>query len=117
MLWVEAMNRARQGVKSVEITRAVRSTRFGDLEVRKGQAIALIDDQLVAAHSQITSLFQELAPRLSLKKAEVVTLYYGAGVEAVQAEEIKQLLRELGAPEVEMVAGGQPYYEYLLAIE
>lgn len=114
---VEAMERARRAVKSVEITRAVRSTRFSDLEVKKGQAIALLDDQLVAAHSQITGLFQELAPRLSLKKAEVVTLYYGAGVKSEQAEEIKQLLRALGAPEVEVVAGGQPYYEYLLAIE
>ena len=42
------MNKAKAAVKSIEVTRAVRSTRLGGLDIKKKQAIGFLDGDLVA---------------------------------------------------------------------
>ena len=55
---------------------------------------------------------------MDIQNFEIVTLYYGEGVGAKEAEEtarrIKQLYSQL---EIEVVDGGQPHYAYILSAE
>ena len=44
----KVMEKARQAVRTIEITRAIRSTKIGDMKIRKNQAIGLLDTDLVA---------------------------------------------------------------------
>lgn len=116
---VQAMEEAVAGVKTVEITKAVRSTQIKGLKIKRGQFIGIVDDkELVAAGDSITEVLFEALGKTDIESAEIVTLYYGAEVEAAQAEQIVQEIRDkYPEKQVEMVSGGQPHYSYILSLE
>ena len=116
---VQAMKEAVAGVKTVEITKAVRSTQIKGLKIKKGQSIGIVDDEeLVAAGDSITEVLFEALGKTDIESAEIVTLYYGADVEAVQAEQIVQeICDKYPEKQVEMVSGGQPHYSYIISLE
>ena len=114
---VQAMEEARQKVKTVEITRAARSSRFQKLAMKKGQPIAILDGSPVACAPSFPALIEKLLPRLGLEGAEVITIYFGADTRREQAEEIAGLLRHHFTGELEVVEGKQPHYNYIISIE
>jgi DAK2 domain fusion protein YloV len=116
---VKAMEEAIATVKTVEITEAARSTRLQGLKIKKGQAIAIVDDEkLVAVGDNTDDVLFEAIGKAGIGSAEVVTLYYGDDVEAAQAEQIVQKVRDKHPEkQVEMVSGGQPHYRYIVSLE
>jgi len=116
---VQAMEEAVAGVKTVEITKAVRSTQIKGLKIKKGQFIGIVDDEeLVAAGDSIAEVLFEALGKTDIESAEIVTLYYGADVEAAQAEQIVQEIHnKYPEKQVEMVSGGQPHYSYIISLE
>jgi len=116
---VQAMKEAVAGVKTVEITKAVRSTQIKGLKIKKGQSIGIVDDEeLVAAGDSIAEVLFEALGKTDIESAEIVTLYYGADVEAAQAEQIVQeICDKYPGKQVEMVSGGQPHYSYIISLE
>jgi len=116
---VQAMEEAVAGVKTVEITKAVRSTQIKGLKIKKGQFIGIVDDEeLVAAGDSIAEVLFEALGKTDIESAEIVTLYYGADVEAAQAEQIVQeIYNKYPEKQVEMVSGGQPHYSYIISLE
>jgi len=84
--------------------------------VREGEAIALLDGRLVAHGDDDVTVLVEAAKRLS--DAEVFTLYSGAGVDATRVEYAAQRLRaSCPRAAVEVVAGGQAHYPFIVAAE
>ena len=116
---VQAMEEAVAGVKTVEITKAVRSTQIKGLKIKRGQFIGIVDDkELVAAGDSITEVLFEALGKTDIESAEIVTLYYGADIEAAQAEQIVQGIRDkYSEKQVEMVSGGQLHYSYIISLE
>jgi DAK2 domain fusion protein YloV len=116
---VQAMKEAISGVKTVEITEAARSTQLHGLKIRKGQLIAIVDDEnLVAAGNNLDEVLFEALDKAGIGSAEVVTVYYGADIEAPQAEQVVNKIRDkYGDKQVEMVSGGQPNYPYVVSLE
>lgn len=112
----QIMEKEKERVKTVEITRAVRSTQILGLRIERKQAIAFIDGELVATKNTIIELVKEILPKLGLERAEVVTIFYGAEAESMEMEEIKKLFQKQ-CKNVEVVDGGQPYYNYIISIE
>jgi dihydroxyacetone kinase-like predicted kinase len=56
--------------------------------------------------------------KLSLKSAQVVTIYHGADSGPEEAEEISVSIREKYPKlQVEVIRGGQPHYNYIVSIE
>jgi dihydroxyacetone kinase-like predicted kinase len=48
----------------------------------------------------------------------VITLYYGAETSREEAQALADdLAREYGSLEIELVAGGQPHYNYIVSVE
>ncbi len=115
----QAMKEAVATVKTVEVTRAVRSTQIKGLKVRKGQAIAVVDDEeIVAAGDSATQVLFEAIDEAGVESLEVVTVYYGGDVEVAEAEQIVQKIRnKYPEKQVEMVSGGQPHYDYIVSLE
>ena len=114
----QLMEKARVSVKTIEVTRAVRSTQIGGLKIRRKQAIGLLDNELVAVDDSITAVLYKLLAKLDLSKAEVVTIYYGDDTELAEAEQIGVGLREEQPHlQIEVVSGGQPYYNYIISVE
>jgi len=114
----QLMSKAKSQVKSVEITRAVRSTQLGGLKIKKKQPIGFLDGDLVAVGDKIPEVLDQVLARLNLDDAEVITIYYGADTQLDKAEEISSSIGEQHPNlQVEVVQGGQPYYNYIISIE
>jgi hypothetical protein len=114
----KVMEKARIGVRTVEITRAIRTTKMGTMRIRKNQAIGLLDTDLVAVGNSALSVLNQMLDEIGLDSSEVVTVYYGQGIEQADAEVISNAIREkCSGLQIEVVKGGQPHYEYIISIE
>ncbi|MFC1987160.1 DAK2 domain-containing protein [Chloroflexota bacterium] len=112
------MREAQSTVKTIEITRAVRSTQLNSLKIKKRQAIGLLDGELLAAGDDTIDVLSKMLAKLDLGKAEIVTIYYGADTELAEAEQVSASIREQHSQlQVEIVRGSQPYYNYIISIE
>jgi dihydroxyacetone kinase-like predicted kinase len=115
---VSIMTEALSTVKSIEITRAVRSTTLNGIAIKKKQAIGFLDGALIAVGSKTTDVANETLDRVDLKKADVVTIYYGSDASDTEAKEINnKILLQYPELQVEVVNGGQPHYEYIISVE
>ena len=112
------MQKAASGVRSGEVTRAVRPTFVGGVRVRQGDAIAMLDDKLVAAAATCLEALERLCLDASPGHGALITLYWGGGTQEQDAQEAADRLRSCcPGVEVEVVHGGQPHYDYLVSIE
>ena len=115
---IEAMKQAIGGVRSGEVTTAVRTTPLTDVDVVEGQAIALLDGVVVAAKSTEDEALAALVARAGPEADTLITLYRGANVEGWQAQaSAAMIVSHHPGVDVEVVDGGQPHYHYLVSIE
>ena len=72
---------------------------------------------LVAGNTSLEILTKMLA-RLDLRNTTIITIYYGADTDQTEAEEVNASIRQMYPNlQVEVVKGGQPYYNYIISIE
>jgi DAK2 domain fusion protein YloV len=113
-----AMEAARRSVRTAEVTRAVRATISGGLRVRRGQAIALIDGELKVAETSLRGAVRAALEQMLTLGSGLITLYYGADTALEEAQALADdLAREHASLEIELVAGGQPHYQYIVSVE
>ena len=114
----QLMEKAKSAVKSIEITRAVRSTQLGGLNIKKKQAIGFLDGDLVAVGDYAVDALNGVLAKLDLGEAEVVTIYYGADTKPGEAERVGSTIRQQYPQlQVEVVRGDQPHYNYIVSVE
>jgi uncharacterized protein len=114
----KTMEKARQAVRTIEITRAIRSTKIGDLKIRKNQSIGLLDTDLVAVGNSDLEVLNQVLEKIDIEEAEVVTIYFGQDEVKEEAEKIADHIREkFPNLQIEVVSGGQPHYDYIISIE
>jgi len=112
------MEKAISTVNSIEITRAVRSTKVGDLKINRKQPIGLLNGELVAAGTDNADVINQVLARLDLDKAEVVTIYYGTDTTYGEAQQVSASIREQHPQlQIEVVQGGQPHYNCIISVE
>ena len=116
---VTAMTTALGDVVTAEITTAARDATVDNVAVQAGQTIGLLDGALVVAANSLDNVVDTLLERMGLPEREILSVYYGAGVEhaaaTALAERIQACFPELEAVEVQ--AGGQSLYQYILSAE
>ena len=114
----QIMEKAISAISSIEVTRSVRSTKVGDLKIKRKQPIGLLDGELVAVGTDNTDVINQVLAKLDLDKSEVVTIYYGADTVTEEAERVSASIREQRPHlQVEVVQGGQPHYNYIISVE
>jgi DAK2 domain fusion protein YloV len=114
----QIMEKALSAVRSIEITRAVRSTKVNGLRIKRKQPIGLLDGQLLAVGDSNLDVVNQITAKLDLDTAEVVTIYYGEDAEAIEAEQIGASIGERHPQlQVEVIRGGQPHYSYIISVE
>jgi DAK2 domain fusion protein YloV len=115
---VKEMVRAQDRVRSVEITIAVRDARMGDLQIKKGEYIGLVDGNIRVAGRDLHETVFRALEAAGLDNAEILTLFYGDTIGGDQAADLAAKLRErCPGPEVEVIQGGQPHYAYIISVE
>ncbi len=112
------MAQAKETVKTIEITRASRATRLNGLAIKKKQVIGLLDGELLAAGDNASDVIHDLMNRIDLGRADVITIYYGDDAGLTEAEQVSAAIcQQYPALEVEVISGGQPYYDYIISVE
>jgi len=115
---VKAMEAARLGVRTLEVTIAVRSARIGDFVMDAGQAIGFVDGELTAVGDSVPQLVKEMLEQMDLTESEIVTVYYGAGTDSAEAQGVADMLRQKHHHlEVEVISSGEPHYHYIVSVE
>ena len=115
---IQIMKKATSTVKTIEITKAVRSTQLGELKIGKKQPIGFLDGALVVVGNSTIDVLNQMLAKLDLDKVEVITIYYGADTKAAEAEQVSSSIRERYPQlQIEIVHGGQPHYNYIVSIE
>ena len=115
---VAAMTDALGDVETGEITFANRSATVDGVQVDEGEVIGLHNGTLKVKGEIVENVVRALLKEMSSDQHEIVTLYYGEGVSEGEAEQLADLLRQdWPEQEIEVVAGGQPHYPYILSVE
>ena len=115
---VQIMKNTKSAVKSIEITRAVRSIELGGLKIKKKQPIGFLDGDLVAVSDNTIGALNQTLAKLDLDQAEVITIYYGADAELAEAEQVSlDIRKQYPQLQIEVVPGGQPHYNYIVSVE
>jgi dihydroxyacetone kinase-like predicted kinase len=96
----------------------MRVVRLNGLEIKKGQFIAILNDEdLLARADKIRDVILEALGKAGAEKAGIVTIYYGVDIKDAEAQAIAQEIRDRYHTEVEVVYGGQPHYDYIISLE
>lgn len=105
-------------VKSGQITYAVRDTRIDDKEIHEGDIMGIGDKGILAVGKEVEETTKELLSCLVDEDSELISLYYGEEVSEEDAEKFAAEVTELYPDvDVDVQAGGQPIYYYVLAVE
>jgi dihydroxyacetone kinase-like predicted kinase len=113
-----AMKAAADRVQTIEVTRAVRDTRSNGKRVKKGDVIALVNDRLDTAGSDYADVVADALNKLGPDRYELVTVYRGAEAADAEVDALSALLKKrFPGLEVEVQAGGQDHYPFILSVE
>ena len=114
----EAMLQAIEHVKTGQITYAVRDTRIDDKEIHEGDMMGIGDHGILAVGKDRMEVAKETVAQMVDDESEVISIYYGADTEEAEAEELAAALEEAYPDcDVELNAGGQPIYYYVISVE
>jgi len=112
------MEEARQQVRTLEVTRAIRSTKIDGLRIQEGQAIALLDGKLTVAEATAAGAVHVSLKRLVTPQTTLVTIYYGGDASTEDAQALAdEVAAEYPSLDIEIVYGGQPHYSYIVSLE
>jgi len=113
-----AMKSAMEEIETGEVTTATRSTKINGMEVADGQIIGLHDGELKVSGTTVEEVVQALLEEMDTAQREIITLYYGESVSQSDANALADLLKQSWPDqEIEVIAGGQPHYHYILSVE
>ena len=114
----EAMLQAIERVKTGQVTYAVRDTRIDDKEIHEGDMMGIGDHGILAVGKDRLEVTKETVAEMVDDESEVISIYYGADTEETEAEELAAALEEAYPDcDVELNAGGQPIYYYVISVE
>jgi DAK2 domain fusion protein YloV len=115
---IEAMEDALASVRTIEVTRAVRTTSVGGVEVKEGQVIAVVDDNLTLAVETPEEAVVKALEDVTSDGTSLITLYRGANTDEAVATALADDLRSrFAGHEVDIHYGGQPHYDYIISVE
>ena len=78
----------------------------------------MIDNKLSVLGSDIAQVGMDVAEKMVNEDSALITVYYGADTAEADAQALRDRLAEKYADcDVELQAGGQPLYYYLIAVE
>ncbi len=116
----KAMTRSCADVISGELTFAVRDTKFNGFSIKQNDLLAIMQGDIVACGQDMLTVLSELIEKMvaASEEPEILSLYYGSDIATGEAEELSEALEERFPDlDLELHAGGQPLYYFLLAVE
>lgn len=112
------MTTALANINTGEVTVAVRDAEIDGLAVQVGDVIGLLNDTLTSRGASDDAVVFDLLQQMRASDAEIITVYYGDVIDADTARQLgERIMATYPDQEIEVVAGGQPHYHYILSAE
>src|SRR5437879_2506772 len=113
-----AMSHALSQVQTIEVTRAVRATEVDGLKIAENDVIGLLNDRIVVAGETPDKVVKDVLTRIDAAKVGTVTIHAGSdSIEAEREALVNAIANEFPTASVELQAGEQPLYPYIVAVE
>jgi hypothetical protein len=114
---VKEIATAIQGVKSGEVTQAIRGTRLAGVKVNQGEYIGFLDGEFATSGKDLEKTTLKLLKAM-VAKEKLITIFYGMKVSGEEASLLMERVRSIYPErEVQLYHGGQPYRHYIIAVE
>lgn len=100
------------------VTHAVRNTTMNGFKLKEGDIIGLDNKRILAKGENIDDTTVALIKAIKKPDHEMITLYYGEGVDEAAAEALASKVGETFPDcDVDFHYGGQPVYYYMVSLE
>ncbi|HEU5380585.1 MAG TPA: DAK2 domain-containing protein [Ktedonobacteraceae bacterium] len=114
----KAMTEAARSVSTAEITVAVRAVQIGNVRVREGDYIGIVNGDLAIAGQNMEHVLDETLKRMHIEQLEILTLYFGEELSGQEAEATaRRIKHQYSQLEIQVVNGGQAHYAYIISAE
>ncbi|MGI6152955.1 MAG: DAK2 domain-containing protein [Christensenellaceae bacterium] len=114
----QSMKRAISDIKTGLITNAVRDTKMNGNSIKKDEVIGIFENDIVANDASIDEVAEHLLDRMVDDDSELITIYYGEDISEDSSKELNQKIgQRFKTCDVELLYGGQPIYQYMIAVE
>ena len=108
-------------IVSGAVTYAIRETHYNGNEIKEGDIIGILDNDIAAVAENVNDAVEQLIRKMIEKRDiedPIVNLYFGDAVEEDDANELAERLQEeFENAEFIVARGGQPLYYYYLSVE
>lgn len=112
------MTHAIDNVASGQVTYAVRNTTMNGFKLKEGDIIGLDAKKILAKGADIEETTLALIKKMKHDEHEMITLYYGEGVDEEQCKALAgKVAEEFPDCDVDYHYGGQPVYYYMVSLE
>ena len=113
------MDMAAQGVSTGSITFAARNSDFEGHKIKRGDILAMEDSKLSFVEKDVEKAAVKLTKQMMNRNTSFVTIIYGEGISAEEAEKVCEEVRKRApkTAEVSVLEGNQPVYYYLISVE
>lgn len=112
------MARALNDVETGEVTIATRSVDINGVHVTQGEVIGLYNGQVVESGANLEEACLGLLEKAHTQDHERITLFYGENISRNDVNQIVDKIRSVYPHhEIELHEGGQPHYQFIIAIE
>lgn len=105
-------------VKTGQVTYAVRDTEIDGKTIKQNDYMGIGDSSILSVGQDIKATTLEMVDAMVDEDSAIVSIYYGTDATEEAAEEIGAVIEEKYPDvEVEINAGGQPIYYYVISVE
>ena len=112
------MIEAIKGVKTGQITYAVRNTTFEDVDIKEGNILGMINGKLIKIGDNIDEVTKEIIDSMIDENSELVTVFFGNNLKEEDTLDIKEYIcSKYGNCDLSINYGGQPLYYYIISVE
>jgi dihydroxyacetone kinase-like predicted kinase len=113
------MDMAAQGVSTGSITFAARNSDFEGHKIKRGDILAMDNGKLSFVEKDVEKATIKLAKQMMKRDSSFITIIYGEGVTAEEAEKVAEEVQKRAPKnaEVSVLEGNQPVYYYFISVE
>ena len=113
------MDMAAQGVSTGSITFAARNSDFEGHKIKRGDILAMDNGKLSFVEKDVEKATVKLAKQMMKRDSSFITIIYGEGVTAEEAEKVAEEVQKRAPKnaEVSVLEGNQPVYYYFISVE
>lgn len=105
-------------VKTGQVTYAVRDTVIDDKEIKQGNIMGIGDKTILSVGTVVEETAKDMLQQMVDDESELISIYYGSEVdEEIATEFEKEIAEKYSSLDVEIHAGGQPIYYYIISVE